>query len=66
VCECTYGVKLHVITIIVFCYNYVCECTVGVDVGDGTTILLKSILSNIVVGCIVLDAVCRVGKSRWY
>ena len=31
-----------------------CECTVGVDVGDGTTTFLKSILSNIVMGCIVL------------
>ena len=38
---------------IVFLF-YVCECTVGVDVGDGTTILLNSILSNIVMGCIVL------------
>jgi predicted small secreted protein len=39
--------------IVFFFYNYVCECTVGVDVGDGTTIL-RSILSNIVMGCIVL------------
>ena len=32
----------------------VCECTVGVDVGDGTTPELNSILSDIVMGCIVL------------
>jgi predicted small secreted protein len=32
----------------------VCECTVGVDVGDGTTMALFSIISNIVIGCIVL------------
>ena len=37
-----------------YLYNYVCECTVGVDVGDGTTTDLKSILFNVVVGCIVL------------
>ena len=30
------------------------ECTVGVDVRDGTTPVLKSILSNVVMGCIVL------------
>ena len=41
--------------IIVFVvYNYVCECTVGVDVGDGTAAELNSILSNVVMGCIVL------------
>jgi hypothetical protein len=34
--------------------QYVCECTVGVDVRDGTTSVLMSILSNIVMGCIVL------------
>ena len=36
---------------------YVCECTVGVDVGDGTTKLLKSIkliLVIVVMKCIVL------------
>jgi hypothetical protein len=32
----------------------VCECTVGVDVGDGTTIHLVLILSNVAMGCIVL------------
>ena len=31
-----------------------CECTVGVDVGNGTTIALMSILSNVAMGCIVL------------
>jgi hypothetical protein len=35
-------------------FNYVRECTVGVDVRDGTTLDLKSVLSNIVMGCIVL------------
>ena len=30
------------------------ECTVGVDVGDGTTLDLTPILSNVVMGCIVL------------
>ena len=34
--------------------NYVCECSAGVDVGDGTTTLLVSILSNVALGCIVL------------
>ena len=29
-------------------------CIVGVDVRDGTTIALNSILSNVVMGCIVL------------
>ena len=28
-------------------YRYVCECTVVVDVRDGTTTLLKSILFNV-------------------
>ena len=40
-----------------------CECTVGVDVGDGTTILLKSILSDIVMGCIVLGRQMNVDFS---
>jgi hypothetical protein len=34
---------------------HVCECTVGVDVGDGPTTVLKLILSNVVMGCIVLE-----------
>ena len=39
--------------------SYVCECTIGVDVRDGTTsveaiVVLFSVLSNIVMGCIVL------------
>ena len=50
---CNYIVHL-VIIVVFFFYNYVCECTVGVDVGDGTTIVLKSILFNIAMGCIVL------------
>ena len=37
-----------------FLYNCVCECTVGVDVGDGSTTVLFSILPNIVMRCIVL------------
>ena len=40
--------------IVVVVYNYVCECTVGVDVRDGTTILLFPILPYVVMGCIVL------------
>ncbi len=43
-----------ILDVVVFFYNYVCECTVGVDVGDGPTPLLISILSNVVMGCIVL------------
>ena len=35
-------------------FFYMCECAVGVDVRDGTTIVLSSILSNVVMGCIVL------------
>ena len=31
-----------------------CECTVGVDIRDGTTTLLKSIVAHVVMGCIVL------------
>ena len=44
---------VHLILVVVV-YNYVCECTVGVDVRDGTTHVLKSILSIVVMGCIVL------------
>jgi hypothetical protein len=41
--------------IIVVDFFHMCECTVGVDVGDGTTTLLKSIVATLVVmGCIVL------------
>ena len=47
-------IRLIIVFIIVFVYNYVCECTVGVDVGDGSTTDLTSILSNVVMGCIVL------------
>ena len=36
-------------------YHYVCECTIGVDVGDGTTTFLLSVLPIVVVGCIVLE-----------
>jgi hypothetical protein len=39
--------------IIVVVFNYVCECTVGVDVCDGSTIVLMSMHSG-VMGCIVL------------
>ena len=31
---------IRLIIIVFVVYNYVCECTVGVDVGDGPTILL--------------------------
>ena len=41
---------IHLITVVVV-YNYVCECTVGVDVRDGTPILLNSILPIVVMGC---------------
>ena len=42
--------------VVFFFYNHVCvcECTVGVDVRDGSTTPCQSILSNIVMGCIVL------------
>ena len=43
-----------IITVVVVVFTDVCECTVGVDVGDGTTIVLKSIPPNVVMGCIVL------------
>ena len=39
--------------IIVVDFLHMCECSVGVDVGDGTTVD-NSILSNVVMGCIVL------------
>ena len=42
---------VHLI-IVVLVYIYVCECTVGVDVRDGTTMVLISIPS-VVMGCIV-------------
>ena len=45
--------SLIVLHVFFFC-NCVCECAVGVDVGDGTTIALTPILSNIVMGCVVL------------
>ena len=46
---------MHLIITIVVLYNYyVCECTVGVDVRDGTTTVLISVPSNVVMGCIVL------------
>jgi hypothetical protein len=35
-----------IITVVVVIYNYMCECTVGVDVRDGTTSLLISILKK--------------------
>jgi hypothetical protein len=43
-----------IIIIVIYNYMYVCECTVVVDVGDGTTSALMSILSNIAMGRIVL------------
>ena len=43
-----------IIIVVILFYNYVGECTVGVDVGDGTAIDLLLILSNVVMGCIVL------------
>ena len=39
--------------IIVVDFLHMCECSVGVDVGDGTTVD-NSILSNVVMGCVVL------------
>ena len=52
-------VVIHLLYI--YLYNYVGECTVGVDVGDGTTNFLNSIVSNIV---IVIDGVHCVGKAN--
>jgi hypothetical protein len=55
--------------VIIVVFNYVCECTVGVDVGDGPTPKLMSILSGILMGCIVLrrqmnvDFATRVGQN---
>ena len=43
-----------------------CECSIGVDVRDGTTILLISILSNIAMGCIVLGRQMSVDFGVWY
>ena len=40
-----------------------CECTVGVDVRDGTTILLTSILPCVVMRCIVLERQMNVDFS---
>ena len=53
---------VHLILVVVV-YNYVCECTVGVDVRDGTTILLFSILPYVVMGCIVLGRQMNVNFS---
>ena len=48
-------VLVFILIIIVVVYNYVCECTVGVDVRDGpATPSVYTILSNVVMGCIVL------------
>ena len=44
-------------------YVRVRESTIGVDVGDGTTSLLISVLSTIVMGCIVLG--CDVVPVNW-
>ena len=41
------------IIIVDFDFFYMCECAVGVDVRDGTTSVLISIMS-VVMGCIVL------------
>ena len=57
-----YGV-FHLMIIVVVVYNYVCECAIGVDVRDGTTPLLISILSNVVMGCIVLGRQMNVDFS---
>ena len=51
---CEFNLRILGLVSIFFC-NVVCECTVVVDVGDGTTIALTPILSNIVMGCIVLE-----------
>ena len=40
-----------------------CECAVGVDVRDGSTLVLISILSNVVMGCIVLGRQMNVDFS---
>ena len=40
-----------------------CECAVGVDVRDGTTILLDSIVAHVVMGCIVLGRQMKVDLS---
>ena len=50
---CNYIVHL-VIIVVFFFYNYVGECAVGVDVGDGPTLGLISILPIVAMGCIVL------------
>ena len=52
---------VHLILVVVV-YNYVCECTVGVDVRDGATHALNSILS-VVMGCIVLGRQMNVDFS---
>ena len=49
--------------IVVVVYNYVCECTVGVDVRDGTTTSLISIVVRVVMGCIVLGRQMNVDFS---
>ena len=40
-----------------------CECAIGVDVRDGTTIFLKSIVAHVVMGCIVLGRQMNVDFS---
>ena len=40
-----------------------CECTIGVDVRDGTTIVLISAVAHVVMGCIVLGRQMNVDFS---
>ena len=47
-------VLLIIIAIVQVGFFHVCECAVGVDVGDGTTTVLTSIVVHVVMGCIVL------------
>ena len=56
-------VLLIIIAIVQVDFFHVCECTVGVDVRDGTTSVLISIVAHVVMGCIVLGRQMNVDFS---
>ncbi len=52
--ECIIVQWVYSIIVVDFDFFYMCECAVGVDVRDGATTLLSSIVVQVVMGCIVL------------
>ena len=46
-------------------FFYMCECSIGVDVRDGTTLHLISIVAHVVMGCIVLGRQMKINIHSW-